>query len=279
MLWLTSIVSSVGTAGIIAFIAFIFRKWITIRLSKSIQHEYDHKLAEISSELKKGEDELSDIRKTMMSGISTAQIALNDRRLKAIDDLWAGLLEAKKNSLPIRFLASLNVDAIGDEINNPKAQDFVDVLAKSINLQEPKEMFSESSLKASTAQPWVGPEIWALYTAYTSIIFYGITVFIALQNRIGTPKKLLDVKSINESIQKALPELELDWNNLSEAIFPELLTLIEIKLLQEIETTISGKKSDFETYQRIYDMQEQLQQGNQIALQEEEQTAQKRNLK
>ncbi|MFC3032552.1 hypothetical protein ACFOEE_08480 [Pseudoalteromonas fenneropenaei] len=48
--FLLSVVSSISTVGILAFVGYIFRSWIVERLKASIKHEYDLRMLEIESQ-------------------------------------------------------------------------------------------------------------------------------------------------------------------------------------------------------------------------------------
>ena len=84
------LVSTFLSSTLIGLIIYIFRKWIIIRLAKSVQHEYDLKFAKFDSDLRSKENEIESIRKTLLASAMDRYHYFEKRKVKAIDDLWAG---------------------------------------------------------------------------------------------------------------------------------------------------------------------------------------------
>lgn len=265
-----AIISSATTVLGVGFVAYLLKNWILVRLTKSIQHEYDTKLADINSELRKTENEIGDVRKAAISNAMISQGAIDKRRLEAIDHIWQGFMDSKKNIIGVTVLATLNIQEVSKSIDQGKVKLFIDTISKSINLN-PKEIYGEPTKLAQSARPWVGPKIWTIYTAYNSVIFYPIAVFMAFKEGVKDPLKYIKRDKIVDDVRKALPDLKIDWDNLHDAVLPTLLELLEINLLQEIEFIISGKRSDIETHQRAVNMAKNLEQLNKNANAENQQ--------
>lgn len=258
-----SIIASLGTFSFGAGALFLARKWIVTRLTKSIQHEYDSKLAHIESELRRSEAKIGDVRNAAISNAMISQSALDKRRLQAIDDLWKGFLDAKKNIMAAEFMSKLNINEVSKGIKDPNIKRFVDTLTRSMSLDDIEKLFGEGSKVAQTARPWVGSNIWQIYIAYTSLAFYPVTVFNALKTGVEDPIKFINQDKIFDSVKKALPNLNLDWDNLSYMVIPQILELLETTLLQEIEFVVSGKTSDNETHRRAMEMAKRIEKLNQ----------------
>lgn len=75
--------------------AWIFRSWIITRLTNSIRHDYDKKLASISAnfnrnlefvkaELVKNQSNLSDLKNGALTNLTQREAALNEKKWKPL---------------------------------------------------------------------------------------------------------------------------------------------------------------------------------------------------
>ncbi len=83
-----SIVLSGGViSGLIAVAVFLSKNLIVTRLQAAVRNEFAEKLAGVQSELRQTETELSDLRGGVLSAMTSRQIAMNSRRIQAVDEL------------------------------------------------------------------------------------------------------------------------------------------------------------------------------------------------
>lgn len=261
-LFIPILLSSSGTIALSGLILFLFKNLIINRLTKGVQHEYDQKLENLKYELRKQENEISDVRKAAISNAMISQNSIDQKRLQALENLWDGFIDIKKNIMAPNILATIKAEEIAKDIKNPKIKDFIEAITKTINLDDPKKIFHDSSIKVQKSRPWIGRKIWAIYTAYSSLISYSVLVLISLKTLNEDPLKLLDRAKTVDTVKKALPDLNIDWDNLNDAIIPHLLELLETVLLNEIDLVISGEASDLEANKRAVKISQQLESLN-----------------
>ena len=100
---LISWLPSVTTTALLALALWLGRNLIATRLVKSVEHEFNTKLESLRAELRKNEEELfkADLRSKeaeiaalrggAMTAMASRQVALDKRRLDAVDQLWSAL--------------------------------------------------------------------------------------------------------------------------------------------------------------------------------------------
>lgn len=104
---LTAVTSSLGTAGLIAILGWLFRVWIGERLKSSLKHHYDQQLEQLKADLKgQGEANLTHLKSEVdrqaeqlriaASSFSEVQKATIVRKIEAVDALWVGVLHARR---------------------------------------------------------------------------------------------------------------------------------------------------------------------------------------
>lgn len=93
----------ISTAAGLGIIGWLLRNWISARLAKSVGFEFDRKLELLKAEhrtseeklradLRAKEAEIATLRLGAMTALSNRQIAVDKRRLDAIDQLWASVM-------------------------------------------------------------------------------------------------------------------------------------------------------------------------------------------
>jgi len=247
LLSLSAWLPALGTTGAFALVVWLARNLIANRLTKSVQHEFDVKLTAIQSTLREREAELSSVRQTVLSAITSNQGIVDKRRLEAADHLWEGFLSARKLLWAVYILSVLKIDAIFQELKNPKMQEFVEDITKPL---DSTALTGEAAWNAQKSQPWVSPMAWALYAAYSVVIQYAYLIFISLKSGLPNPQSYMSRDKMIEMLRTALPDLEVDWDKLSEVLLPNVLEALELKLLREIQDFISGRQVDAETLDR-----------------------------
>lgn len=119
-------IPAISTTSLFAAILWLCRDLISTRLSKSVQHEYDAKLATLRAELEKANERFkAEIRKnetqisTLQSGVlttlSSRQAAIDTRRLEAIDQLWKSVNELRICKGVSAFMSHVKFDAASKE--------------------------------------------------------------------------------------------------------------------------------------------------------------------
>lgn len=92
--WIPSLI----TTGLLAFALWLGRKLIVTRLAKSVEHEFNTKLEAVRAEfrekdellkadLRLKESEIAALRGGAMTAMASRQMAVDKRRLEAVDQL------------------------------------------------------------------------------------------------------------------------------------------------------------------------------------------------
>lgn len=245
---LTSLYYWLPTA-LFAAALWLGRNLISTRLTKSVQHEFDTKLEVLRSQLKESEErlkadlrvketEIAVLRSGAMSAMASRQIAVDKRRLEAIDQLWTAF-----NSLnPARYLSialsTLKFEAVAKKTEtDPKMRQFVETLGAGF---DPKTLDHASAAKA---RPFVSQVAWATYSAYTAVCMHAVTRWQVLRFGLGT-QDLINNDLIGKLIKAALPHLTDYINEHGPNCYHLVLESLETKLLQDIQAMLAGVESD-----------------------------------
>lgn len=105
---LQTITSTAFSLVFLTGVGWLFRTWIRNRIHLSIKNEYDNKLERLKAELKnEGDAHLTDMKaefdrqsnilKIAAASFSEVQKATISRKIDAVDILWKGIIDFRKN--------------------------------------------------------------------------------------------------------------------------------------------------------------------------------------
>lgn len=246
---LISWLPAVSTTGLFAIALWLGRKLLITRLTKSVEHEFNEKLETLKAEFRRGEErlradirakeaEISSLRSGAMSALASRQVAIDKRRLEAVDQLWAATVSLG----PARFISSLMAVIKFDEAakqaeHDPRFRQLFELFGKGIDLN------SMGGADAQRARPFVSPIAWATYTALLSITIFAVMRWQILKNGIGKVE-IFDLNAINKLLKTALPHQTKYIDQYGPTGYHYLLEELESKLLHELQQVLIGSDTD-----------------------------------
>ncbi|MCX8772994.1 hypothetical protein NOK96_19060 [Vibrio parahaemolyticus] len=234
----TSLLSSTVVVGMV--IPFIV-KWLKMRLSESIRHEYNLKiekvrsdfsqnLAKLNDEISRKSKEVDAIRESALNGLKERNSLLLNKKLYAVECIWADVIGLEKVKSLCSIISLLKFDAIVEsgrsEITEP--------LASQIELEDIK---CEASKKQRI---YVSTSIWAIFEAYKLILSYYVARLKWLDK--GLKDEDFEIDRIVEVVSIVLPQSNTQVIN-EHNLFKQLDAL-ESLLLQEIHEYMHGNDSE-----------------------------------
>jgi hypothetical protein len=236
---------SVIPVGVLAAVLWLARNLIITRLKTGVQHEFDAKLEAIRGELRTREAEIAATREVLLAAMRMHHGAIEERKLKAIDDVWNGYLALKKAGAGVAMmLAPLKIEAFVKQSRDPKIQAFLAGVFPNAHAAFADFAKNSDYIAAERARPWVTPMVWAVYFAYGTVVGYvmGQVAILRLQEN---PEQFINkdgiVELVNASLEgSALPKI----NSADNFVWPGVLRSLETRLLQELGSSIRGDEAD-----------------------------------
>src|SRR5688572_29261593 len=184
----------ITTTAVFAVVLWLCRKLIETRLTKSVQHEFNTKLETLRADFRREEEvlkadlraketDIAVLRDGAMTAMASRQIALDNRRLEAVDQLWSAmsaLARAKGISMVMAMFKS--EDFLKEVARSPQARELVAAIGAGLN---PNELASSSVETAAKARPFVSPMAWALFSAYQAIAIQGVLRLQTIKAGVG----------------------------------------------------------------------------------------------
>lgn len=187
-----SVLSGLASGGIAASaLIWLSKEWISTRLRAGIQHEYDQKLESLKAQLKAQSDvslvtlradleRQANLLATAHSSFAEGQKAAMERKLHAVDTLWARVL-ALRSSLPpiLGFIDILTVD----EYQGIKNHATFLALSESWSMEKVTTLVDKN---VELVRPYVGEYPWAVFFSYQAVMLR--IVFLLHEGRTDSSK-------------------------------------------------------------------------------------------
>ena len=149
------------TTALVLLVLWLARNLIQVRLKRSVQSEFDHKLERIRSELRVSEEslkaivrakeaEIDSLRDNAMTALATRRVAFEKRRMEACDHIW----EQVSHLQPFHGLVTI-VKAIYTEESIRKARNEEEFRQKVRQLTSAFKDDDFDKVKGMSAQPYM----------------------------------------------------------------------------------------------------------------------------
>ncbi len=231
-------VPAISSTVLLAVVLWLSRGLIATRLSAAVKHEYDSRIERLRASFRRSEEtiradlvskqiEIVELRSGVLSNITTRQVALQNRRIEAVDSLWGAVVALAPAKNVSKFMSVIKFEGMAEQAaKNEQLQQMYQVFgkgfnAKEINLQD-----------AHRSRPFVSPMAWAYFSAFQAIVLYAVAQLQMLEAGVNMPK-ILDVDVLKRLVNSALPHQAdyIEEHGSSGCYF--LLAEIESLLLSE----------------------------------------------
>ena len=242
--WIPSIV----TMGALGFALWFGRELIATWLFKNVEYKFDAKLEAVRDEFRKQEEvfktdlrlkenEIIGLRSGVMTAMISRQMALDKRRLEAVDELWSAVTALAGAKSISSFMAVTKFDAVAKEaVRNPEVREMFTTMGAAF---DPNKLDRSGPEKA---RPFVSPMAWALFSAYQAIVMQAVLKVQIIKSGIGAD--LLDKKAVSKLVKAALPHQSEFIDKYGDARYHYLLEELEEALLAALRKMLAGEETD-----------------------------------
>ena len=246
---LISWISALVPAGLLAAVLWLGRNLILTRLRESVKHEFNSELEVLRSQLRESEEllkaeliakgaEIEALRSGAMTALASRQMALDNRRLEAVDQLWSAVTALAPARVVSQIMSVIKFEKAAEYAErNPKVRALFELFGSGVDLK------SLDLTGAQKSRPFVSPMVWATYSAMLVISMQAVIRCEALKAGIGATD-LTNTEGICKLLKAALPNRAGYIDKCDPAGYYFLLEELEAKLLQEFNAMLSGASAD-----------------------------------
>lgn len=240
----TLILSTFGSASLLAAAFWLARTWISERLTQSIKLETDKKLAKFQSDLSATHKTISDLTSYSHSTSQEFDLALLPYRIEAIKTLMHAANEWQKVYAATSMIHIFDSEFLKKSGASEGAKKIIEQLLSGINIPE----FLSQQNKALLAQPFVSSTAWALYYAYHT--YYSNTLVKANLLTISGIDHGEALSRINEDalVKKSSPqEIYDEYKNNRYLGASTYLKYLYDQMMMEFKNSLSGQRASDES--------------------------------
>ncbi len=242
-------IPSLTTGGAVLALAWLARKIITTHLAASVEHKFNTRLESLRADLRASEERLkADLRQreiairalhdVAMTAISSRQVALDRRRLEAVDQIWSAATSLGPAKAVSAVMAVTNFEFAASEAkHDPRVRD----LFGSLGFGGAPDLSVLAT--AEKARPFVTPMVWATYSAMASICMQAMLRRETIRSGIG-PRDFANHRRVQELIALALPHRTPQLSGSSHIDYHPFIAELEDRLLDELRSMLEGDDVD-----------------------------------
>lgn len=245
-------------------VIYVLKTWITKTVESSVQLRSDTRLENLRGEIRASEERMrSDLRskESQIDGIRTSVLSsrgdrilyIQKRRLEAVDNIWISVTKLSRLKLPAMMLSMMKIEAMTNAAGkNNQLRSFLESIAGDDILAK------LGDAAADRERPFLSELSWALYSAYSSIIGYGIGQVKLMSIGIDKVSEAFDTDKVRGVLKSALPDRAefIDQHGLAAAF--HLLDELENKLLKQLKSDLDAPTSDNENVAKSAEIMKQV---------------------
>lgn len=226
---------------LLAALLWFGRKSIGTYITKGLEFKFDKELEKLRADLKTKENEITSLRSGALTAMTTRQMALDKRRLEAVDHLWSSLIDLAPAKVVSSFMSVVKFEACAeDAVTDPKMRQVFEDISKGLDLSK---INYSCPLKA---RPYVSSMAWSIFSAYQAIAMQAVIKLQILRTGISS-KNLINNEAVANLVKVALPHQKDYVEKYGDAGYFYLLQELEERLLEELKKMLLGEEADKES--------------------------------
>ena len=246
---------AISTTLLMAIALWLLRKIISTRLTNSVRHEYDKKIENLRTKIRKSEDsfkaelrtkesQIEALRSGALTNVVNRQVVLYERQIVAVEQLWDAIIELAPAKAVSATMASIKFEVAAKEAaENSKVRELFNMIGGDFKLENFK------SPDASKTRPFVSALSWAYYSAYESIVLHAALKHHMLKSGIDKVE-VLNAEHIEKLVNVALPHRSDYIAKYGQNVFHYLLDELELNLIAELGNILRGDQADKESVEK-----------------------------
>lgn len=247
---------SIAISLLIPLIIFLMRSVLVSYINEKTRNNFENQIEGVRSELRSAEDvfraELQSKERYLATLVERAFADQSGRReriaarkIEALESIWqkfGALGQLKASAL---FYQNFKIEVIEKEAqNNEKLQSLLKDMAKH-DLAE-----VANSARPTFERLYIPDIVWAIYSAYSSILFTIGLHLKAMSLGIEEPGKLIKWDKVHTTVTSVLPHQTKFLEEHGQTAFPMVLDEIERTMLKEIQRALENHDIDQESLER-----------------------------
>ncbi|HTB03755.1 MAG TPA: hypothetical protein VK804_25065 [Bradyrhizobium sp.] len=227
----------------------VFDHLVDYRSNKAIEgYKAELRKTEVAFDRKSKsqDDEIAALRRTALDGFAVASAAVTQRKLEAVDRLWAAVIDLNRYQIVSKMMSPIKVDVAIEAASQQtpdglRARQFAEMLWRACGLDDMKPPPSPPD----NERPFLTETAWARFSLYRSAMT--LPIFHLASMKGGMPHGWLkSPPPLLEAVKTAMLHYSQLIDDYGVSAVPELLDEIRDMVLDEIRAIIAGTSTDYD---------------------------------
>jgi hypothetical protein len=170
--------------------------------------------------------------------MASRQVALDKRRLEAVDQLWSAVTALGSAKMIVSLMSIVKFDTAAERAErDPRVRQAFDAMGGAFDLKKIE------LAGAAKARPFLPVTVWATYSALLAMIFHAVMRWQVIKSGLAA-KDIINDEAIAKLIKAALPQYTDFIDKYGASGYYLLVEQLESKLLQDLQAMLAGAESD-----------------------------------
>lgn len=222
------------------------RIWIKSYIESSARAIVERDLEAFKSELRQQEASLNSLQSSLLSGRAARSSLFDGRQLDAIDAIWQDVIRLRGAGMAVMMMKMLKLTEVNQRAaRDAKMREFLSMARGRIELSD------VVMAEVDYHQPFVGPVLWAKFSALRAVYFYAVMALDSMSKGFEDLQNLVsDTSKLNEMLKEALPHQEKYLNDHPKVAAFYLTDQLSEAVLRAVQDEIGGVHADADAVKR-----------------------------
>lgn len=231
-------------------IVFLTRSFLVAYINQKVRADFEARIASIRSDFRKSEEQLrADLRvkesriatlaDAGLSAQSRRQERIATRRSEALESIWLKFHALSPLKAGAMFYQTLQIEKVEKAaVDDPNVKQFLSMIPNG----DLSEVAAE--IKLTFERIYVPDIVWAVFSAYSSILFTIALHLQAMKLGLEDSGKFITWDKVFETVKAVLPHQSEFIDKYGQTALPLLLDEVEGLMLREIRNAMNSEEED-----------------------------------
>lgn len=160
------LISTFGSFALISIAAWLSKTWIKERLTASLRIETEKEISSFKSDLENTNQRLRDLVSIGSAANSQVENALLEHKIAAVKKIWESVISWREMNVVTMIIPAISESWVEENGAHPDTtKNFKQILDQANYIE-----FMKTQCETENIRPFVSENIWALYSAHSSLL-------------------------------------------------------------------------------------------------------------
>jgi hypothetical protein len=222
------------------------RLWIKSYIESLARAIVERDLEGFKSELRQQEASLNSLQSALLSGRAARSALVDKRHLEAAEAIWRDVVRLRGAGMAVMMMKMLKLAEVNQKaVRDTKMREFLTMARGRLEIND---IVSD---EVDHHQPFVGPVLWAKFSALRAVYLHAVVTLDGMSKGIDDLQKIMsDNSKLNDMLKEALPHQEKYLEDNPKVGAFHLTGQLSDAVLRAVQDEIEGVQADADAVRR-----------------------------